>query len=495
MFNPRNAVKQRILRHVAARNEARRQELGQERGIPPEAWSASVSPSGHLTIGGCDVVDLARQFGTPLYVVDERKLRADCHNFAEGFRKVYPNVEVGYSYKTNPLPGVLRVLHDCGVLAEVISHFELWLALQLGVRPEQIIFNGPAKTPEALDLAVRSRVKLINIDGLAEIETLAAAAAYGGIRQHVGVRVVTSVGWQAQFGLRLRSGEVRAAFDLIRTFPQLVPIGLHVHLGTGIKHVPTYLQAIREMLEFARDLEGETGVRLSYFDFGGGFGVPTVQPFDTWDSRLVQNNLPLRPVELESTPSIDDYARGIAALMRAFYAGGDLPTIAFEPGRAITSSAQSLLLEVLAVKRGRDDITRVILNGGKNYALPTGYEYHELLPASRMNEPVAGPLNFFGPLCHPGDVLFVQKPFPAIKVGDVIAVMDAGAYFVPNQMNFSNPRPAAVMVRDGQALVFRGRESFEDIVRLDAFRDGIDGYRDIEGGIDERLSLHQATAS
>lgn len=495
MFNPRNSVKQRILRYVAARNDARRRELGQERGLAPESWSASVSPAGHLTLGGCDAVDLARKFGTPLYVVDERKLRRDCANFVAGFRKVYPSVEVGYSYKTNPLPGVLRVLHECGALAEVISHFELWLALQLGVPPERIIFNGPAKTPEALDLAVQSRVKLINIDGLAEIEALAAAAARRGTRQSVGVRVVTSVGWQAQFGLRLRNGEVRAAFDLIGKFPQLLPIGLHVHLGTGIKHVPTYLQAIREMLEFARDLQRETGLRLSYFDFGGGFGVPTVQPFDTWDSRLVQNNLPLRPVEVGSTPSIDDYARGIASLMRDFYPDGELPTIAFEPGRAISSGAQSLLLEVLAVKPGRDKITRVILNGGKNFALPTGYEYHELLPASRMNEPLAGPLNFFGPLCHPGDVLFVQKPFPAIAVGDVIAVMDAGAYFVPNQMNFSNPRPAAVMVRDGQTLVFRGRESFEDIVRLDTLRDGSAPYRDLETGVESSAALHRATAS
>lgn len=466
-MNPRSWVKQFILRQVVARNEKRRRELGFERGLPPEAWGASVSPDGHLAIGGCDVVDLARQYGTPLYVVDLQRLQRDFAGFRDGFRRHYPHVEIGYSYKTNPLPGVIKALHDCGALAEVISHFELWLALQLGVAPANIIFNGPAKTPDAIDLAVQRGVKLINVDGLDEIDIVAAAASRHGIRQAVGVRVVTSVGWQAQFGLRLRTGEARAAFERIRQVASLEPVGLHVHLGTGIKHVPTYLQAIREMLDFARQLASETGIRLDYFDFGGGFGVPTVQPFGTWDSRLMQNNLPVGPVEIGHTPRIEDYAVPIAAMMREFHPQDRLPTIAFEPGRAISSSAQSLLLEVLVVKRDRDGLVRAILNGGKNYALPTGYEYHEFLPASRMRDTHADFLNFYGPLCHPGDVLAVQKPFPALVAGDLVSIMDAGAYFVPNQMNFSNPRPAAVLVAEGRSTLLRERESFADIVRLD----------------------------
>jgi diaminopimelate decarboxylase len=467
MLNPRSWLKRRVLRHIAARNDQMRRALAQERGVPPEAWGAAVSSDGHLMIGGCDVVELARQFGTPLYVVDERRLRQDYHSFIDGFRKCYPKVEVGYSYKTNPLPEVIRVLHDCGALAEAISHFELWLALRLGVAPANIILNGPAKTPAAIDLAVERRIKLINVDGLDEIETIAAAATRHGVTQPVGVRVVTSVGWQAQFGSRLRTGEARQAFERILKLPQLIPVGLHVHLGTGLKDVPTYLQAIREMLEFARQLASERSVRIEYFDFGGGFGVPTVQPYGVWDSRLMQNNLPPGPIDTDATPRIEEYARRISALVREFYPAGDLPTIAFEPGRAITSSAQSLLLQVLALKHEHDGMTRAILDGGKNYALPTGYEYHEILPTSRMLEPLATPVTFHGPLCHPGDVLCVQKPFPRLVVGDLVSVMDAGAYFVPNQMNFSNPRPAAIIVKDGKAAVVRERETFDDMVRLD----------------------------
>jgi diaminopimelate decarboxylase len=211
------------------------------------------------------------------------------------------------------------------------------------------------------------------------------------------------------------------------------------------------------------------GIELDYLDFGGGFGVPSVQPFDQWDERMVLTQRPVRPVELSATPRPADYARGIVALLDEFYpaGGGRRPTIAFEPGRAITSSAQALLLKVIAVKEGRDGINRVILDGGKNVAFSTGYEYHEILPVSQMNAPYDTWYSFYGPLCHPGDIIAVQRRFPRLRAGDVVAIMDAGAYFIPNQMNFSNPRAAAVMVSDGQATLIRERETFDDIVRLD----------------------------
>lgn len=482
-MNPRRWIKQRILRHVAAVNERRRCALAQERGLPSQIWDAATSADGHLMIGGCDTVALARRFGTPLHVIDRQRLQRDFVGFRDAFLGHYPKVEIGYSYKTNPLPGVIAYLHELGALAEVISHFELWLALRLGVPPRRIIFNGPAKTMEAVDLAVRSGVKLINLDAFDEIDRVAQAAERHRVRQPVGVRVVTSVGWQAQFGLRLHDCEARAAFERIRRIESLQPIGLHVHLGTGIKDVKTYLRAIREMLEFARQLQREAEIRLQYFDFGGGFGVPSVQPYSVWDSRLMNNNLPAGPVDPRDTPRPRDYAVHIGAMMREFYPADALPTLAFEPGRAITSSAQSLLLQVLAVKRDSAGTVRAILDGGKNIALPTGYEYHEFLPASKMTAPLAGPINFYGPLCHPGDVLAVQKTFPETVMGDLVAIMDAGAYFIPNQMNFSNPRPAAVMVADGQATLLRARETFDDIVRLDV------AYPDIQ----ERAVAHSGS--
>lgn len=440
-------------------------------GLGPEHWDLSIDDAGHLCVQGRDLTGLAKQFGTPLYVIDRDRLSRNYHTFLNAFTNHYPKVVIGTSYKTNPLPRVISALHDIGAWAEVISHFELWLALKLGVSPDSIIVNGPGKTPEGLELAVSNKVKIINIDGLHEIPQINNLIKKYGYKQQVGVRVVTSVGWSSQFGLSIANGHALKAFQQLDECNQVDPCGIHVHLGTGIRNSETYLKAIKEVLEFAHLLKRELDIDIRYFDFGGGFGVPTVKEFSEIDVKLRANNLPVRPLDISECPSITDYGKAIAKLMGQYYSlsSPDVPTIIFEPGRAITSSAQLLLLEVLATKDGENGVANVILNGGKNIAMPTGYEYHELFSVSNMDKPRTGLVNVFGPLCHPGDVLFKMKKLPDILAGDIMAIMDAGAYFVPNQMNFSNPRPSAVMVQDGKIELIRKRETFDDIVMLDQF--------------------------
>ena len=177
------------------------------------------------------------------------------------------------------------------------------------------------------------------------------------------------------------------------------------------------------------------------------------------------------PIDISASPKLDQYSDEIIKLFRQYHPAGTepTPTIIFEPGRAITSSAQSLLLKVLAVKEGENGVKNVIMDGGKNITMPLAYEYHEILPASKMNDARDEYFNLYGPLCHPSDIIFLLKKLPEIEVGDIMAIMDAGAYFVPNQMNFSNPRPAAVMVKNGHKTLIRKREAFEDIVALDQF--------------------------
>ena len=472
----RQQAKAAVVRAWHARNESERRRLGQIHGtLPPELWDLDVNTSGHLTVCGHDTVELARRYGTPLHVVSRPRLEKDFRRFIGNFRSRWANVEIGYSYKTNPLPGVIRELHALGAWAEVISHFELWLALKLGVSPDQIIYNGPAKSAEGLRLGITRGIRLINVDNLSEIDQVGRLAREIGVRQQVGVRVVTSVGWSGQFGHSLANGEALEAFARLAAIDSVDACALHVHLGTGLKDVATYLQAIREMLEFARRLERDLGVRIRYFDFGGGFGVPTVRPLDQWDERLAAMGYPPGPVDTGKAPTIEAFAQAIVELMQAYYPDNDeasQPMLLFEPGRAITSSAQILLLSVLAVKPGADGSSRVILDGGKNIAMPTGYELHELLPASAMRGEYRRMHHFYGPLCHPGDVLLRWKRFPDMRPGDVVAAMDAGAYFVPNQMNFSNPRPAAVMVDGARDWVIRERESFENIVQLDGLDAG-----------------------
>jgi diaminopimelate decarboxylase len=466
----RKTAKQLWLSRIRSADRRRRRELGmEETDLAPSLWDATVNDQGHLVLGGMDATHLADEFGTPLHVVDKGRLRKNYVDFRESFRRHYPYVEIGYSYKTNPLPGVLRSLHEFGASAEVISHFELWLALKLGVPPERVIFNGPAKTTPGLSLAVSRGVGLINIDNLGEIDTIQRLASDSGRIQKIGVRVITSVGWSSQFGLSIREGAARKAFEAARHCQNIEPCGLHIHLGTGIKDLRTYVQAIREVLDFSNELRDKLRVEIRFFDFGGGFGVPTVRPFSLADSRLMANGYSPLAMDLDTSSRLGNYGSAIAELFLRYrpLRGHDDPVMILEPGRAITSSAQTLLLQVLAIKPTTRGRFNVILDGGKNIAMPPGYEYHEILPASKMLETRSANCDLFGPLCHPGDVLSIQKRMPRFEPGDVVAVMDAGAYFVPNQMNFSNPRPSVVMVHGGTAEVIRRRECFEDIVRLD----------------------------
>jgi len=466
----RRIAKLAVLHVLHLVDESQRRRLYGGRGsVPLHHWGVSANDDGHLLIGGCDAVDLAERYGTPLHVVDEASLVRAFTAFREAFLRHYPRVEIGYSYKTNPLPGVLKILHRAGASAEVISHFELWLALRLGMPGERIIFNGPAKTQEALALAVSNQVKLINIDNIDEPQAIHTLAETHRRRQRVGVRVVPSVGWAGQFGLNIRSGAALAAFRRIQGLGSLIPCGVHVHLGTGIKSVDIYATALKEVLEFSKSVERQLGIRMEFLDFGGGFGVPTVKPYSVTDTRLMASGFPPTVLDVDAHPPIDAFSETVGDLVSRYYppAGGAQPTVILEPGRAITSSAQTLLLRVLAVKARPGANDAVIADGGKNIALPTGYEHHEMLAASKLRLPATKTYDVFGPLCHLGDILFHSIDLPPVKPGDLLAVMDAGAYFIPNQMNFSNPRSAAVIVREGRTDVIRTRETFEHVVALD----------------------------
>ena len=437
--------------------------------LEPSQWGLDAGASGDLSWDGCNLHELAREFGTPLHVISRKRLQQTYREFYEAFASRHPRVDIAYSYKTNPLPGVIRTLHGFGAAAEVISELELWLALRMGVPPSRIVFNGPAKTRAALELAVRDGIKLINIDGPAEIEQISELARRYDRNQRVGIRLITSVGWSSQFGFRLSDGAALEAFRRIKQCSHLIPCALHVHLGTGIRAVEIYLQAIGELLDFAQRLRTELGIRIEHIDLGGGFGVPTVRPFTALDMRLLANGFSINPPDPSRAPRASEYASGIAALLGKHYdpQSADIPELILEPGRAITSGAQCLLVKVIGLKPGDRHGKFAIVDGGKNITMPMGYEYHEAFVAQSRPDRSTTRYTVFGPLCHPGDVLFQHRDLPTLQVGDILAIMDAGAYFVPNQMNFSNPRPSAVMVADGRPELIRERESFEDVVRLD----------------------------
>lgn len=470
METAKRFIKQLVVERLRRQDAARRSSVpGGFNGLPPHLWGYEADSSGALCVQQYRTKDLLAEYGSPLYVVNLPCLRETQEAFLSPFRKHFSRAFLGTSYKTNPVPTVLDTLHKCGTYAEVISEFELWLAGKLGLDGTRIIVNGPGKTRDMIRRAVEMDVKIINVDGLAEIDAIADEARRIGRRQPVGVRVTTSVGWSSQFGVPIADGAARTAYERISRNDWLVPVGVHLHIGTGLKSVDLYVRAIREVLEFSVSLEKELGIALDLYDLGGGFGVPTVRGKDAWDDRMIALGYPPREALVADCPTPEQYASRIADAFGTLLPHRPSPEIVLEAGRAITSRAQSLLLSVITVKEGNGG-RRLILDGGKNITMPLGWETHRIFPGEKLLEPHLAQTDLYGPLCHPGDIVARNLQLPLLESGDHIAIMDAGAYFVPNQMNFSLPRPAIVAVENGQARIIRRRESFDDIVRLDDIR-------------------------
>lgn len=464
-------VKEAMIRRIMAKDRQRRELLAPEfDGLPPSLWDLYVDDDGMLSIQGQRLYDLATTYGTPLHIVNYERQRQNCQRFLKPFQARYPSVRLATSYKTNPIPSVLRLLHRCGTLAEVVSYFELWMALEIGVPPDEIIVNGPGKGNDCLDLCVERGVRLINLDSMAELDGLSAICRRRDRSQAVGIRLVTSVGWSAQFGFGLSSGAALKAAEAIVADDNLTLEGLHLHLGTGIKSADGYRQAVEEVLRFRSQLKQAFGVDILTVDLGGGFGVPTVRKIEDWDGRMMALGYAPRMAIPTDCPAPEDYAVALVPLFEEYglASGANGPAeIIFEPGRAITSDAQVLLLTVVAIKEAADGQITAIVDGGKNVAMPLGWETHQMFVVNRMHEPHDRIYDLYGPLCHPGDFVALKKPLPTLSQGDVIAIADSGAYFVPNQMNFCNPRAAIVGVDGGEIIECRHRESFADIIRLD----------------------------
>jgi diaminopimelate decarboxylase len=461
-------IKTRINRLRGARRRDK------NRAVPPlspDLWDLSVDPSGCLGIGRFTFTELAEAYGTPLYVVHEVRARNNCRRLVKAFSTLLPSVKVFYSYKTNPVPEMLRIFHEEGVGAEVISDFELWLALALGVPPHRIIFNGLNKTQDALALAVAKGIRIINIDSFGEIEKLQATCAKCGCKADVGIRILTGVGWGSQFGFSIDRGEAMQAVERIQKMDCLRLIGIHFHLGTLLQRPKSYEDALQKAFRLMIQMHDTWGIELSCLDIGGGYGVPTVRPLSQAEQEdaFRYGVQPLPPGDIRR-PMPEDYARtiGEAILRHSEKSGLPLPALFLEPGRLLSSSAQTLLLRAGDIKVRPNGERIAILDGGAvNVAYPTMGEYREVFVANRMAETSTHLHKIVGSLCTPGDALYPAKVLPEIRVGDCIAIMDAGAYFVPNANNFSFPRPAIAVVAEQTHWLTRKRETFAQMVSND----------------------------
>jgi diaminopimelate decarboxylase len=450
------------LRHLIQRQGVRPSLL------TPARWGLQDDPQRGLLLQGLALEELLESQGSPLYVVNAGVLRDNARRFQQP-SGTFPGCEVFYSYKTNPVPGVLQVLHAQGIGAEVISHYELWLARKLGVPPDRIIFNGPGKSTQSIREAIQMGVQVININHAEEVGRVAAVARELGRRPRVGLRVTTEHSWSGQFGTPLRGGAAMRAYADAISSGVLDVVGVHAHLGGMIHDRQRLLAGVGSVLDFVEDLHAQLGLSPEILNFGGSLATPTVEHLSPLAQRLNQTfHRPLPEPDADHSLSIEDYVSTLTAAVSDRYArfGRPMPRLFLEPGRSMTGNAQMLLARVMTTKQA-SDASYLILDAGINIAESVRSEYHKIFPLRGSADPDTETYTLVGPICSPADTLMHAWRARRMGQGDALAIMDAGGYFVPFSTSFSYPQPAIVMVDGGEATLIRRAERFEDLTTRD----------------------------
>lgn len=437
--------------------------------LAPALWELTDDPQRGLLLEGVALRDLVTQFGSPLHVVHAARLRDNARRFQALPAGATRGCEVFYSYKTNPIEGVLKLLHEQGIGAEVISPYELWLAKQLGVPPERTIYNGPAKSDDSIRDAVERRIQVINCNHREELPRVAQIARQLGVRARVALRVNTSAGWSGQFGTPIQGGQALAAYREALALPELSVVGVHAHRGGQIRNEQELSAFLGEVLAFVEELEGMLPAPLELLNFGGSLGLATSEHLDHRARRrneLFHVELPTPRVAQALT--IERYLELVVGQVESQYRRlrKPLPRILLEPGRAMTGNAQLLLATVLTTKAGAG-ASCAVLDAGINLAESVKSEYHQLFAVTRHREPRSHVHTLVGPICSPADTLYPALRLPPLRDGDCLAIMDAGAYFVPFSTSFSFPRPAIALLDGGLSTLLRRRETFDDLRSYD----------------------------
>jgi diaminopimelate decarboxylase len=422
-----------------------------------------INSKGHLEIGGCDTVTLAKKFGTPLYVIDEELLRQNCRAFYNGFKRDYPGNEVIYASKAFMTMAICKIIEEENLGLDVVSGGELYTALKAGFPPEKIYFHGNNKSREELIMALENDIGKIIVDNWHELNMLNELArkmnkvpniyirVSPGIEAHTHQYVKTGQ-IDSKFGFPLFNGDAMRAIEYALTLKNVNLVGLHSHIGSQIFDSYSYKAEIEIMMNFIKLIKEFLGWEVEELDLGGGFGIAYTEEDDPQ---------PIEKIAHEMMQSVKEYSVSLNVKM---------PKIIVEPGRSIIGNAGTTLYTVGAIKEIPGIRKYVAVDGGMSDNIRTalyGAKY-EAIVANKARLPRVEKVSIAGKLCESGDMLIWDILLPEIEEGDILAVLSTGAYNYSMASNYNRlPRPAAVLVSNGQADVIVERETYEDLVRKD----------------------------
>lgn len=406
---------------------------------------------GNLDIGGADALEIAQEYGTPLYVTDEMRVRDNYRRVHQAFTNEYKDFKIFYAAKANTSLAMMKILEQEGSCIDAVSPGEIYTALMAGFEGDRILYTGNNVTTDELKFALDAGVRM-NLDSVSMMERLAELPGAEGTRISFRVNPMVGAGHHdhcitggelSKFGIMEEEAvEVyNKAIDL-----GFQPVGIHTHIGSGILDPEPFKMAVQVLMDVAGRVHKEAGVSFEFIDFGGGLGIPYTPE--------------------EGLLDIEKFAKEIVGLYQDKLAehGMGQPTMCIEPGRYIVGDASCLLTQVNTVKQSYRKFVGV--NAGFNTLLrPTMYgSYHHILVADKPDAQPTENIDVAGNVCESGDLFARDRPLPEIKEGDILAIMNAGAYAfsMASQYN-SRPLPAEVMVCDGEVDVIRERETFADL--------------------------------
>lgn len=427
--------------------------------------TAAISPAGRVSVGGCDLRDLATEFGTPLYVFDEGDFRATCREFRAEFEGRWPGTRVAYAAKAFICRGLARILVEEGIGMDVVSSGELALARTSGLAAQALYFHGNNKLPAELAEAIAAPgIGRIVVDNFYELDTLERLAGEAGVTQAVLLRVSPNVDphthaktttgvLDSKFGFAIATGDAERAVKLAMEATHLDLRGLHVHLGSPIFEVEPFEEAGAVIAGFAAQMGDTCGFELREYSPGGGFALAYNR-----DQRA---------------PPIAEYAERIATSLRGSLGEHRLPQPALhiEPGRALVGRAMVAVYTVGARKEIPGVRTYVSVDGGMaDNIRPAIYgSRYEALPIDRPLAPPEETVTIAGKYCESGDILIKDVAVPRFAPGELVGLPASGAYNLAMASNYNlATRPPVVAVREGRARVLVRRETFEDLMARDA---------------------------
>lgn len=425
-----------------------------------------VNNNGHLEIGGVDSLDLVKEFGTPLYVMDQSYIENMCSVYKNALEKYYGDGMICYASKAFSCKAIYRIINEQGLGCDSVSGGELYTALKAGFPMEKVCVHGNNKSLEELNFAINSKVGYIVIDSYNEADKIDELCKEKRVTQNVLIRVnpgveahthhfIQTAKVDSKFGFSISSGEAKDIIRHVIKKENINLVGLHCHIGSQIFENKSFAIAVEKMTDFYKELKNEYNIEFSVLNLGGGFGIYYA--------------------EGDIKKSCDDYADYIKIISETLLENVKRkklkkPFLILEPGRSIVGEAGITLYSVGSIKEIKGVKKYIAINGGMfenpRYALYQAK--YTLVKANDMNAPLSEKYSIAGKCCESGDIIAEDVALPQVEVGDILAVLSTGAYNYSMSSNYNrNLIPPVIMVKEGKASYAVKPQTYEDLIRND----------------------------